>query len=209
MGIFKTHFKKDTPEEPQEKLTWQQNFVLDLHDLMYVLAGFMLVYMLFFRVVVVVGPSMYDTLVDGDRLVLISGSVYNDPRQGDIIVASKDSFESGECIIKRVIATEGQTVDINFQTGVVYVDGVALEEDYIYTPTTLEEGVSFPLYVEEGHVFVMGDNRGSSKDSRNPQIGLIDEREILGKAIFLLSPGTHGGTESADWSRFGWLGSEE
>lgn len=203
MGKFQFKKPKEQDQEPEEKLTWQQNLLLDLHDLLFVLAGFMIVYMLFFRVVVVVGPSMYDTLVDGDRLVLLSSSVYKNPKQGDIIVASKQSFEEGECIVKRVIATEGQTVDIDFNLGVVYVDGVALEEDYTYTLTTMEEGVSFPLYVEKGHVFVMGDNRNSSKDSRNPQIGLIDKREILGKAIFLLVPGTNRGTENANYDRIG------
>lgn len=203
MDKFQFRKAKAQDQEPEEKLTWQQNLLLDLHDLLYVLAGFMIVYMLFFRVVVVVGPSMYDTLVDGDRLVLLSSAVYKNPQQGDIIVASKQSFENGECIVKRVIATEGQYVDIDFNAGIVYVDGVALEEDYTYTLTTMEEGVSFPLYVEKGHVFVMGDNRNSSKDSRNPQIGLIDEREILGKAIFLLMPGTNHGTEDANYDRIG------
>jgi signal peptidase I len=200
--LSKFHFKKKE-KKPEEKPTWQQSLLLDLHDLLYVLAGFMIIYMLFFRIVVVVGPSMYDTLIDGDRLVLLSSSVYRNPKQGDIIVASKKSFENGECIVKRVIATEGQSVDIDFQAGIVYVDGVALEEDYTHTLTTLDEGMSFPLNVEKGHVFVMGDNRNSSKDSRNPQIGLIDEREILGKAIFLLSPGTNGGREQAQYDRIG------
>lgn len=200
---MKFQFRKEKKKKPEEKLTWQQNLMLDLRDLMYVLATFMLVYMLFFRVVIVVGPSMYDTLVDGDRLVLLNSAVYTEPKQGDIIVASKQSFENGECIVKRVIATEGQYVDIDFVTGVVYVDGVALEEDYVYTPTTLDEGVSFPLYVDKGHLFVMGDNRNSSKDSRNPQIGLIDEREVLGKAIFLLMPGTNRGTEAPQYDRIG------
>ena len=199
----KFQLRNKQEQEPEEKLTWQQSLLMDLQDLLYVLAAFMIIYMLFFRVVVVVGPSMYDTLVDGDRLVLLSSSVYQNPKQGDIIVASKQSFEDGECIVKRVIATEGQTVDIDFKAGIVYVDGTALEEDYTYTLTNMEEGVSFPLYVEEGHVFVMGDNRNNSKDSRNPQIGLIDKREILGKAIFLLVPGTNKGTENANYDRIG------
>lgn len=203
MELFRRKKKDEQVEKTVEKRTWQQALVLDLHDLFYVLAVFMAIYMFFFRIVVVVGPSMYDTLVDGDRLLLISSTFYTEPEQGDIIVASKKSFENGECIVKRVIATEGQTVDINFNTGVVYVDGIALEEDYIYTSTTLYEGVSFPLYVEEGHVFVMGDNRSSSKDSRNPQIGLIDEREILGKAVFLLSPGAERNTGGSIFDYFG------
>lgn len=202
MGKFE--FKKTNKETQEEKkLTWKQSLMLDLHDLLYVLAAFMVIYMLFFRVVVVVGPSMYNTLVDGDRLVLLSNALYREPEQGDIIVASKESFENGECIVKRVIATGGQTVDIDFSAGIVYVDGVALDEEYVYTPTTMFEGVAFPLTVDEGKVFVLGDNRDNSKDSRSPQIGLIDEREILGKAIFLLAPGTNKGTEQANYDRIG------
>ena len=164
----------------------------------------MFIYILLFRVVVVVGPSMYNTLVDGDRLVLISNVLYRNPKQGDIIVASKESFRDGECIIKRIVATEGQTVDIDFQLGVVYVDGVALQEDYTYTMTNMDEGMKFPVTVPEGCVFAMGDNRNSSLDSRNPQIGFIDEREILGKAVFLMMPGTHGDTEKAQYDRIGF-----
>lgn len=202
---FSDIFKKSKPQkEAEPALNWRQRLMLDLHDLIYVLAGFMVIYMLLFRVVVVVGPSMYNTLVDGDRLVLLSNTFYRNPKQGDVIVASKKSFDNGECIIKRIIATEGQHVDIDFQQGIVYVDGIGLQEDYTYTMTNLQEGVSFPQTVPEGCVFVMGDNRNSSKDSRNPQIGFIDEREILGKAIFLMMPGTHGGTEQAQYDRIGF-----
>ena len=182
-----------------------KNLLLYMHDFVYLLAGVLLLLMLCFRVVVVSGPSMYDTLVDGDYLLLLGNVFYQDPQQGDIIVVSKDSFEDGEPIIKRVIATEGQTVDIDFEAGIVYVDGVALVEDYTYTPTTLQEGVSFPLVVDENCIFVMGDNRNRSSDSRNPQIGLVDEREIIGKAIFVLLPGTDGGNVEADYSRIGAL----
>lgn len=188
---------------PAEKGSATKNLLLYIHDFVYLLAGVLLLLMLCFRVVVVSGPSMYDTLVDGDYLLLLGNVFYQDPQQGDIIVVSKDSFEDGEPIIKRVIATEGQTVDIDFEAGIVYVDGVALEEDYTYTPTTLQEGMTFPLVVEENCVFVMGDNRNRSSDSRNPQIGQIDEREIIGKAIFLLLPGTDDGNVKADYKRIG------
>ncbi len=195
-------FKKEKEAQEPVKLSWQQSLLTSLHDIIYVLAGFMIIYMLFFRVVVVVGPSMNNTLVNGDRLVLLSGVLYNEPEQGDIIVASKDSFRGGECIVKRVIATEGQTVKID-QSGVVYVDGVALDEDYTVGSSALKylqsnRYLSFPLVVEEGHVFVMGDNRENSTDSRYKEIGLIDEREILGKAIFLMWPG-----EDSDFGRIG------
>jgi signal peptidase I len=147
---------------------------------------------------------MYDTLVDGDRLILVSNVLYRNPKQGDVIVASKNSFRDGECIIKRVIATEGQAVDIDFQLGVVYVDGVALQEDYTHTMTNLDEGMQFPLIVPENCIFAMGDNRNASLDSRNPQIGFVDKREILGKAIFLMMPGTNGGTEEPQYDRIGF-----
>ena len=204
MEGFAFNQRKKKPQQEEKKLTWQQRLIVDLQDLIYVLAGFMIVYMLVFRVVVVKGPSMYDTLVDGDRLVLVSNTLYNNPKQGDVIVASKQSFKDGECIIKRVIATEGQTVDIDFQQGIVYVDGVGLKEDYTHTMTNLAEGVRFPQVVPEGCVFAMGDNRNESMDSRSPQIGFVDEREILGKAVFLMMPGTHNGTEPAQYNRIGF-----
>ena len=184
----------------------KENFLNYLHDLIYILAVVLLLCLLCFRVVVVSGSSMYDTLLDGDYLLLISNAFYQNPRQGDIVVASKDSFDNGAPIVKRVIATEGQTVDIDFGTGIVYVVGVALEEDYTYTMTNLDEGTSFPQVVEKGHVFLMGDNRNKSKDSRSPEIGQVDEREILGKAIFLFMPGTNKGNDTFDFSRIGVLG---
>ena len=174
-----------------------------LHDLVFLLAGILLVLLLLFRVVIVSGPSMNNTLVDGDYILLLGNVFYHNPKQGDIIVASKDSFKDGEPIIKRVIATEGQEVDIDFDAGIVYVDGIALDEPYTLTPTNLEEGVSFPLTVDEGCIFAMGDNRNKSKDSRNPEIGQIDTREILGKAIFLIFPGTNGGVTKPQFNRIG------
>ena len=190
---------ESTKEQPA-KLTRAQSFFKDVRDILLVVAVFMLVYVLFFRAVVVVGDSMYDTLVDGDRLLVLNNFLYRDPKPGDIIVASKDSFRDGECIIKRVIATEGQVVDIDFKTGTVTVDGVILDEPYLHTPTKLPEGVKFPLVVAEGCVFVMGDNRMHSMDSRDPDIGQIDRREILGRAILLLWPGTGSKDHPMDFS---------
>ena len=181
----------------------QNSLLLYLHDLVTLLAAILLVLLLLFRIVIVSGPSMNNTLLDGDYLLLLSNNLYPNPKHGDIIVASKDDFKDGEPIIKRVIATEGQTVDIDFAAGVVYVDGSALQEDYTLTPTNLAEGIEFPITVDEGCLFVMGDNRNESKDSRNPEIGLVDKREVLGKAIFLMIPGTDGGTVQPQYSRIG------
>ncbi len=174
-----------------------------LHDLTCLISGVLLVFSLLFRVVVVSGPSMKDTLLDGDWLFLVSNVFYTEPKAGDVIVASKDSFDNGSPIIKRVIATEGQTVDIDFTEGKVYVDGNLLEEPYVRTPTNLYEGIQFPIVVEDGCVFAMGDNRNESKDSRSTDIGQIDKREILGRAVFLLIPGKSDSSSKRDFTRMG------
>jgi len=190
-------------KKKEEKLDWEKTTVLYIHDLLYMLIVIMVLFLLVFRVIVVSGSSMYDTLIDGDYLLLISNTFYKDPKYGDIIVASKESFDDGKPIIKRVIATGGQTVDIDFELGIVYVDGQALQEDYTYTPTNISEGMEFPLTVEEDCVFAMGDNRNKSRDSRSPDIGQIDKREILGKAIYLFLPGTNEGHAGPDFERMG------
>ena len=191
----------------QRKRSFGAGILEYLHDIVYILAAILIVLTFFVRVVIVSGSSMFDTLVDGDYLVLINNPICGPLEPGDIVVASMDRFEDGKAIVKRVIATEGQTVDIDFRSGVVYVDNVALEEEYTYTPTTTPEGMSFPLVVEEGCVFLMGDNRNDSRDSRDRAIGLVDEREILGKAVLLLLPGDgiREYTVPVDYSRIGGL----
>ena len=192
------------PNTADDQDSWQKSVLTYLHDLVYMLAAIMLIFLLLFRMVIVSGSSMYDTSRDGDWLILISNVFYQEPEYGDIIVASKDSYNDGEAIVKRVIATEGQIVDIDFNAGIVYVDGVALDEPYTYTPTNIHEGLTFPLLVRENCIFAMGDNRNESKDSRHPDIGLIDKREILGKAIVLLLPGSEEFT-GRDFNRIGAL----
>lgn len=194
---------KSTTVDTGKKKQEENIFLTYLHDFVFLITGVLLVFSLLFRVVVVSGPSMNATLVDGDWLLLVGNVLYNEPKQGDIIVASKDSFDNGAPIIKRVIATEGQMVYIDFVSGVVYVDGKALREPYTLTPTNQYEGVDFPLVVDEGCVFVLGDNRNGSKDSRSPDIGQVDCREILGKAIFLVMPGDNKGTVERDFERIG------
>ena len=189
----------------QEKNGVSKSILGYVRDLVYLLGAILVLFLICFRVVVVSGPSMQNTLVDGDYLLLVGKPFYTQPAKGDIIVAAKDSYGNGTPIVKRIIATEGQVVDINFETGEVTVDGTPLEEPYIKNLTKLSEGMVFPLKVEPGCVFVMGDNRMNSKDSRDPVIGLIDKREILGKAIVLFLPGTDGGTIERDYSRIGAL----
>ena len=203
---MKLPFSRQKPKQ-QKKSSAAVSCLEYLHDIVYVLALLLLVFTFFVRVVVVSGSSMFPSLVDGDMLLLINRPLCSEFRAGDIVVASMDRFHNGEPIVKRVIATEGQTVDIDFRNGIVYVDGAALEEEYIYTPTHLSEGVEFPLVVDEGCVFLMGDNRGDSRDSRAPEIGLVDRRELLGRAVVLMLPGTGRGayTVPRDYDRIGGL----
>ncbi len=194
-------------EEPKEKESGWKAVLQSVHDLVY-LGAILIILTLLFRVVVVSGTSMTNTLQNGDYLLVLSNVFYQEPKQGDIIVASKQSFDNGAPIIKRVIATEGQWVDIDFQAGIVYVgdsqDNMQpLTEPYVKTPTNYQEGMKFPLQVEEGCIFVLGDNRNGSKDSRDPVIGLIDKREVLGKAFFLFIPGESEGTKNRDFGRIG------
>jgi len=198
----------DTADEAKEKepTNWRKSLLVYAHDILYVLA-FLVVISLVLRVVVVNGRSMNNTLKDGDYLLVLSNIFYRNPKQGDIVVVSKDSFDNGAPIVKRVIATEGQKVDIDFDQGIVYVNDVPLNEPYTRTDTNRFEGVEFPLTVAEGCVFVLGDNRNDSTDSRDPRIGMIDKREIIGKVIFIMLPGTNASNrftpEKRDFSRIG------
>ena len=196
----------NTPRVSRSRRDSKKNVLLMyLHDFVIWLMVILFVFLLLFRVVVVSGISMNSTLVHGDYLLLINNVFYKEPKAGDIIVAAKDSYENGEPIIKRVIATEGQWVDIDFEKGIVYVNGTALDEPYTNTPTNMYEGVDFPIMVEEGCVFALGDNRNSSKDSRSLEIGQIDKREIMGKAIFLFMPGIDPVINKIHFNRIGAL----
>ena len=134
----------------------------------------------------------------------VQGSLCGDYQVGDIVIARKETFDS-KPIVKRVIATAGQTVDIDFNLGQVYVDGELLDEDYINDYTYREEGTVFPLTVPEGEVFLMGDNRNHSNDSRDSSLGTVDTRLLIGKAVFLVFPGRDYLTEQREFGRIGLL----
>ena len=194
-------------QEMNESMSFWQMVLEYLKDVCYMVAVVVVIFTFCIRFVIVSGDSMFNTLVDKDYLIVMERQLAGEPEQGDIVVASMDRFWEGKPIVKRVIATEGQTVDIDFNAGIVYVDGVALEEEYTFTPTNLSEGTRFPLVVEEGCLFLMGDNRNESRDSRDPSIGQVDRREILGKAVFLLVPGSgsYKHPVQKDWGRIGGL----
>ena len=140
-----------------------------------------IVFCLVFRAVGVSGTSMVPTLNDGDWLAITG--ITADLRHGDIVVVTQP-WNRNIPIIKRVIGLPGDTIFIDFENGIVYRNGKMLSEPYIAEPTHKYYDVEFPLTVPEGKIFAMGDNRNDSLDSRSSQIGLIDERYVLGRAFF-------------------------
>ena len=161
----------------------------DLYEWIQSLVGSVLVVVAIFtfgiRMLGVDGHSMLNTLQHGDRLMVVNPIFYHDYKYGDIVILRKTGVFDNEPIVKRVIATGGQTVDIDFSEGVVYV------------------GTEFPLTVPEGSIFVMGDNRNGSSDSRDYRLGTVDTRYVIGKAAFLLFPGLDYDTEKRNFSRIG------
>ena len=151
----------------------------------------MLILIIFFTHSPVIGTSMSPTLSDGDILI-ISRFAYT-PENGDIIVCQSEKYGLDSPIVKRIIATEGQTVTIDYENRKITVDGVLLNEDYISgetTPFDASDYLDTTFTVPSGHVFVMGDNRGHRKslDSRSSSIGMIDTRYILGEVVLRLFP---------------------
>lgn len=144
------------------------------------------IFLFFVRVIDVRGDSMNPTLYNGQKM-LVSGLFYK-PKQGDVVIFKTDDYDSDKALVKRVIATEGQVVNIDFDRGVVYVNDEPYEEDYIAELTRVKIDFRGPWTVPEGCVFVMGDNRNKSTDSRDSRIGDVDEREIIGRAYAVIYP---------------------
>ena len=144
------------------------------------------------RLIGVDGHSMLPTLQNGDRMLVLNSMLYHDYKYSDVVVLRKDTFLK-EPIVKRVIATAGQTVDIDFDSGTVYVEGEPLREDYINELT----------FLEEGHIFVMGDNRNRSSDSRDSNLGTVDTRYVIGRAVAVAFPGPDEETQRRDFRRIG------
>ncbi len=144
------------------------------------------IFLFFVRVIDVKGDSMNPTLYNGEKM-LVSGLFYK-PKQGDVVIFKTDDYDADKALVKRVIATEGQVVNIDFDRGIVYVNDEPYEEAYIAELTKVKIDFRGPWTVPEGCVFVMGDNRNKSTDSRDKRIGDVDEREIIGRAIAVIYP---------------------
>ena len=185
---------KDTPNK-------KDNFIRVLFDYVEIFAicicAVFLIFSFVARICTVNGNSMNQTLKHKE--VLIVSPLFYEPKQGDIVVFHQTG-DLNEPVVKRIIALGGQTVKIDFADGKVYVDGEPLDEEYVYLDTGKYEkrywaqydmdysNYTFETVVPEGEVFVMGDNRNNSLDSRSTAIGTVDERRILGRVILRLSP---------------------
>ena len=151
-----------------------------------IIYAFVAIFIIFtFRIVGVDGNSMKNTLQDGNWLI-VSNFNYS-PKPKDIVVITQPNVRH-EPLIKRVIGVSGDKIDIDFLSGTVYVNDKALEENYIAEPTYTRGDMQFPLVVPEGKVFVMGDNRNDSWDSRFSAVGFVDERYLMGKAALRIFP---------------------
>ena len=180
---------------------------MELHDWVQCVVGAIVIGIVIFvfigRSIGVDGISMMSTLRHNDRIIM--SNLFYTPTNGDILVFQTGCDEfGGSPLVKRVIATAGQTIDINFDCGHVFVDGILLCEPYLDEPTFVRNNFDGPVLVEDGHIFVMGDNRNHSSDSRDSRIGQIDTRKVLGKVLIIVIPGADV-FGYRDWNRFGWI----
>jgi signal peptidase I len=163
---------------------WVESFISALLVLIFVLG-------IIFRMFTVIGSSMNPTLSSEDRVIAFN--LFYTPQRGDIVAITQPRVihvEESKPLIKRVIGVEGDIVKIDFERGIVYVNDEALEEDYILEPTMRRGNMesNLPVTVRKGYVFVMGDNRNDSLDSRYDDIGQIDVRYIVGGMFFRYWP---------------------
>lgn len=183
------------PQPGQEESGLSYNLFYWLQTLVFAVVAIVLLFTFVGRITRVEGDSMLPTLHEGDLLLLHSAGYT--PKSGDVVVLNKTAPETvallgGDAIVKRVIATGGQTVYIDYDHAVVYVDGVAMDDDFVNEDFLFDYSSPYsgqtPFVVPEGEIFVLGDNRNHSTDSRHPQLGTIDEGYVLGRAVCILFP---------------------
>ena len=176
--------------KPRRETSGGRELYMNVRVLVSMMAVFVMMFTFVARIIVVSGPSMENTLWGGD-LILVWGLGYT-PKQGDVVVLTQESYQE-DSIVKRVIATGGQRVDIDYGANAVRVDGELLEEDYIKEQMFVPrygEGINH-VTVPEGCLFVMGDNRNESADSRYPDIGIVDTRCVIGRGVAVMFPFEH------------------
>lgn len=176
----------DAAEETPERCRKQWKIVYDaVATLETAVIILILLFSLVLRPAAVIGNSMLPSFSGGDRVACIHS--FSGYERGDVIIISH-ATRKDESIIKRVIAVGGDTVDIDFYKGTVSVNGRELDEPYVNTPTNLSYDMTFPVTVPEDKLFVLGDNRNDSLDSRSTDIGFINENKVLGKVVFRFYP---------------------
>ena len=208
IGLTPKSIRDVSDDTAEKKSLGRTEFVLLLlHDVAHCLTVVTLLFVFLIRIVTVEGDSMLPTLQEHDVLILLSSHWYQEPEAGDVVVARIPEFSNGP-IVKRVVAVEGDVVDYDPNTGAVTVNGQILAPLSSELPATLGEGlerIEFPVTVASDCVFLLGDNRGVSLDSRYAMIGQVDKRCVLGKVIFVAWPGVDEQTHSWDLGRFGVL----
>ena len=179
-----TEEQADVKKQPKNSKT-----VSNIYDIVSVVVSAVAVIAIVFtfitRVLVVSGASMNPTLNNGDTVAI--SSLKRSFDYGDIVIVAQPNAMH-KTLIKRVIAVGGQTVDIDSEKGIVYVDGKALDEPYVNAPVHDRENFEGKITVPKGSVFVMGDNRNASTDSRDARLGCVDTRYIMGRVYFTLFP---------------------
>ena len=205
------HKKLDTPENaasPEQGEAKKEPETLEgmlycwAQALITAVVGVVLLFTFAFRLIGVSGPSMQDTLYTGDRLLVLNAA-FCDFQPGDVVVINNYNADLSDTLIKRIIAVGGQTIDIDLASSTVYVDGQPLDEPYVKGFTDTIEGTRFPLTLAEDEVFVMGDHRDHSTDSRSIRLGPVKEGYLQGKAVLLLLPGTNPDLGAREWDPIG------
>jgi len=196
----------DTGDNKIVKSSKEERMRMELYDwlqclVIAIICG-ILIFMFIGRPIGVEGKSMLQTFKHDDRVVI--SNLFYTPDNGDIIVFQSPSELFEHPLVKRVIAVAGQTVHIDFEEGNVYIDDVVIYEPYLTTVTSARYDFEEPVTVPDGYVFVLGDNRNSSIDSRDNAVGLVDTRYILGKVLLVITPGLDE-FGNRDWSRVGFV----
>lgn len=194
MDAKKTKKKKKEKEQVSPELQARREAYDWIQSLISALLICVLVFVFVMRIMDVHGTSMVPTLHNGDK-VLVSDLFY-EPARGDIVVFKKDGYDDNKALVKRVVAVAGDVVNIDFDRGIVYINGEAAEEDYIDVLTTTKIDFIGPQTVPENCLFVLGDNRNASTDSRDKRIGMVDKRLVIGKVLLVIYPfNSFGGVE--------------